>query len=71
MNSITLLFTHFVAFSELRKFKVGMAMAHQYMAQLDPKIKRVLLGNAGTIISFRIGTEDAMLMAKKCILSLM
>lgn len=52
-------------FSELRKFKVGMTMAHQYMAQLDPDIKSAVLGNVGTIISFRIGTEDAMLMAKE------
>ncbi|HRG68383.1 MAG TPA: type IV secretion system DNA-binding domain-containing protein [Saprospiraceae bacterium] len=52
-------------FSELRKFKVGMTMAHQYMAQVDPDIKSAVLGNAGTIISFRIGTEDAMLMAKE------
>jgi hypothetical protein len=52
-------------FSELRKFKVGMTMAHQYIAQLDPDIKSAVLGNAGSIISFRIGTEDAMLMAKE------
>lgn len=52
-------------FSELRKFKVGMTMAHQYLAQLDPDIKSAVLGNGGTIISFRIGTEDAMLMAKE------
>ena len=52
-------------FSELRKFKVGMTMVHQYMAQLDPDIKSAVLGNGGTIISFRIGTEDAMLMAKE------
>ncbi len=52
-------------FSELRKFKVGLTMAHQYLAQLDPDIKSAVLGNAGTIISFRLGTEDAMLMAKE------
>jgi len=52
-------------FSELRKFKVGMAMAHQYMAQLDPDIKSAVLGNIGTIITFRIGTEDAMIMVKE------
>lgn len=52
-------------FSELRKFKVGMTMAHQYMAQLDPDIKSAVLGNIGTIISFRIGTEDAMVMSKE------
>lgn len=53
-------------FSELRKFKVGMTMAHQYMAQLDPDIKSAILGNVGTIVTFRLGTEDGMLMAKKC-----
>ncbi|MBK9632887.1 MAG: type IV secretion system DNA-binding domain-containing protein [Saprospiraceae bacterium] len=52
-------------FSELRKFKVGMTMAHQYMAQLDPDIKSAILGNVGTIVTFRLGTEDGMLMAKE------
>ena len=52
-------------FSELRKFKVGMTLAHQYMNQLDDDIKSAVLGNAGTVISFRIGTEDAMHMAKE------
>ncbi len=40
-------------------------MAHQYMAQLDPDIKSAVLGNIGTIITFRIGTEDAMMLAKE------
>lgn len=52
-------------FSELRKFKVGMILAHQYMHQLDEKIKRAVLGNIGTVISFRIGTEDARHMSKE------
>jgi type IV secretory pathway TraG/TraD family ATPase VirD4 len=46
-------------FSELRKFKVGMILAHQYMHQLDDEIKHAILGNIGTLISFRVGTEDA------------
>ena len=50
-------------FSELRKFKVGMTLAHQYMDQLDEEIRRAILGNAGTIISFRVGTEDAQFMS--------
>ncbi len=52
-------------FSELRKFKVGMILAHQYMHQLDDKIKQAILGNVGTIISFRIGTQDALHMSKE------
>ncbi len=50
-------------FSELRKFKVGMTLAHQYMDQLDDEIRSAILGNAGTIISFRVGPEDAQFMA--------
>jgi type IV secretory pathway TraG/TraD family ATPase VirD4 len=52
-------------FSELRKFKVGMTLAHQYLHQLDEDIKQAVLGNAGTVISFRTGTEDAMHMTKE------
>jgi hypothetical protein len=52
-------------FSELRKFKVGMILAHQYMHQLDEKIKGSILGNVGTLVSFRIGTEDAIQMSKE------
>ena len=36
-----------------------------YMNQLDDDIKSAVLGNAGTIISFRIGTEDAKHMAEE------
>lgn len=51
--------------SELRKYKVGMILAHQYLDQLDPDIKRAVLGNVGTHISFRIDAFDATLMAMK------
>src|SRR5712671_349417 len=46
-------------FSELRKYRVGFTVAHQYLHQLEPDIRHAVLGNAGTIISFRVGTEDA------------
>lgn len=45
--------------SELRKFGVGMVLAHQYLHQLEPDIRHAVLGNAGTLISFRLGVEDA------------
>ncbi|MBJ7533305.1 type IV secretion system DNA-binding domain-containing protein [Rhodomicrobium vannielii ATCC 17100] len=51
--------------SELRKFRVGMVLAHQYLAQLDPDIRHAVLGNAGTLISFRVGPEDATLLARE------
>lgn len=52
-------------FSELRKFKIGLILAHQYFHQLDDDIRRAILGNAGTIISFRVGTEDAQFLSRE------
>ncbi|MGE0635810.1 MAG: type IV secretory system conjugative DNA transfer family protein [Bacteroidia bacterium] len=51
--------------SELRKYKVGMVLAHQYMKQLEQDILDAVLGNVGTHISFRVDTGDASIMAKK------
>ena len=45
--------------SELRKYRVGFTVAHQYLHQLTPEIRHAVLGNVGTFISFRIGPEDA------------
>jgi type IV secretory pathway TraG/TraD family ATPase VirD4 len=44
---------------ELRKYGVGFTLAHQYLAQLAPEVRHAVLGNAGTILSFRVGAEDA------------
>ena len=51
--------------SELRKYRVGFSIAHQYLNQLDPDIRHAVLGNAGTIISFRIGAEDSSYMVRE------
>lgn len=51
--------------SELRKYGVGLVLAHQYMHQLELDIRHAVLGNAGTIISFRVGPEDASLLASE------
>ena len=45
--------------SEARKYKLNLIMAHQYMPQLKQEIRDAVLGNVGTICSFRIGAEDA------------
>lgn len=52
-------------FSELRKFKVGFILAHQYLNQLAPKIKDAVLGNIGTVICYRISYQDAKYMAQE------
>jgi len=51
--------------SELRKYGVGLLLAHQYLHQLDPDIRHAVLGNAGTLISFRVGPEDAFVIAQE------
>jgi len=51
--------------SELRKYGVGLTLAHQYMHQLDPEIRHAVLGNAATLISFRVGPDDASVLAKE------
>src|SRR5262249_41021032 len=45
--------------SELRKYRVGFTVAHQYQHQLEPNVRHAILGNVGTVISFRVGAEDA------------
>ncbi len=45
--------------SELRKFKVTLTLAHQYLHQLSEDIKHGVLGNVGTVICFRVGAIDA------------
>jgi hypothetical protein len=51
--------------SELRKYRANLILAHQYMNQLDEKVSDAILGNAGTIICFRVGAEDADVMEKE------
>lgn len=45
--------------SELRKFKITLTLAHQYLQQLDDDIRHGVLGNVGSILCFRIGAVDA------------
>ena len=51
--------------SELRKFKVSLTLANQYLYQLDSDIKNAVLGNIGTLISFRTGQQDAKYLAQE------
>jgi energy-coupling factor transporter ATP-binding protein EcfA2 len=51
--------------SELRKYGVGLTLANQHLHQLEPEIRHAVLGNAGTLISFRVGPEDAPYLARE------
>lgn len=51
--------------SESRKYGLCLFLTHQYTEQIEPSILQGILGNVGTIITFRIGTTDAEIMAKE------
>lgn len=51
--------------SELRKFRVALTLAHQHLAQLELDVRHAVLGNVGSMIAFRIGPEDAVLIGKE------
>jgi len=51
--------------SELRKYRVNLVLAHQYLSQVDPEVRDAILGNAGTIISFRLGVTDAEVLSRE------
>lgn len=49
--------------SELRKYRVSLVLAHQYLAQLDAGVREAILGNVGTLVTFRMGPADARVFA--------
>ena len=51
--------------SEARKYRLSLILAHQYIEQLDEKVRAAIFGNVGTIACFRIGAEDAELLEKE------
>ncbi|MBU1036972.1 type IV secretion system DNA-binding domain-containing protein [Patescibacteria group bacterium] len=58
-----------IILSEARKYKLCLSIAHQFINQLvkenDTRIKDSVFGNVGTMISFRIGSDDAEIIAKQ------
>jgi hypothetical protein len=51
--------------SEAGKYRLGLTLAHQYLAQLPDDIRAALFGNVGTLISFRLGADDAAYLARE------
>lgn len=60
--------------SEARKYHLALIMAHQFIAQIwgnswqkwdKPSIKDAVFGNAWTIMSFKVGADDAEYMEKE------
>jgi len=51
--------------AELRKYRVALVLANQYLGQLDPKVRDAVVGNVGTLISFRVSADDAGYLARE------
>jgi DNA helicase HerA-like ATPase len=51
--------------SEARKYKLSLTIAHQFISQVDEKIRDAVIGNVGTKIAFRIGAQDAEFLEKQ------
>jgi hypothetical protein len=51
--------------SEARKYKLSLTVAHQFIAQLDEKIKASVFGNVGNMVVYRVGAEDAEYLEKQ------
>jgi len=55
--------------SEARKYALNLIIAHQYIGQLskgqNTEIKDAVFGNVGTIVGFKMGSEDAEFLVKE------
>jgi len=51
--------------SEARKYKLSLTVAHQFIAQLEEKIRDSVFGNVGSIAAFRVSSEDAEYLEKQ------
>lgn len=51
--------------SEVRKYGVSLTLANQFISQLDEQVRDSILGNVGTLMSYRVGMQDASILAKE------
>ncbi|MFA5086514.1 MAG: CxxC-x17-CxxC domain-containing protein [Candidatus Paceibacterota bacterium] len=51
--------------SEARKYRLSLILAHQYINQMEEKVRDAVFGNVGTMITFRIGAEDGEFLEKE------
>lgn len=45
--------------SEARKYHLNLTVANQFIGQIDEEVKNAVFGNVGTLMSFRVGVQDA------------
>jgi hypothetical protein len=45
--------------SEARKYKLNLTVGNQYISQIDERVRDAVFGNVGSIVSFKVGVNDA------------
>jgi hypothetical protein len=45
--------------AEARKYRLAVSLGHQHLGQLSEAVRAAVLANAGTVVAFRTGAEDA------------
>ncbi|OGN33680.1 MAG: hypothetical protein A3I39_00020 [Candidatus Yanofskybacteria bacterium RIFCSPLOWO2_02_FULL_47_9b] len=50
--------------SEARKYHLALVIAHQYIQQIEEEVADAVFGNVGSLITFRVGAEDAEFLEK-------
>lgn len=51
--------------SEARKYRLSLIMANQYTTQIMENVRNAIFGNVGTIVSFALGYDDAVMMSSQ------
>lgn len=51
--------------SEARKYRLNLIVANQFTTQLTDEVRDAVFGNVGTIMAYRVGTQDAEFLAKQ------
>ncbi len=51
--------------SEARKYRLNLTLAHQFLGQLSAKIRTTVFGNVGSMVSFRVGGNDAKILEEE------
>lgn len=51
--------------SEMRKYGLGITLAHQHIVQTDKEVFGAVMGNVGSLVVFRVGAQDAPTFARQ------
>jgi hypothetical protein len=51
--------------SEARKYRLCLTLSHQYTDQIRESVRKAIFGNVGTMISFRVGENDARILSRE------